>query len=304
MKPRKLWLGVVLLLIGVLMLMSNLGYLSWDFWGNLWQIWPVFLISLGLTMLLGRSRWAFVGPLVLIAAVFYAALTPGLPFVQDHFRGNMPQRVTTLHRPWDPSIEKGQLEVALGAGTVDMFTAGEQLLSGTVSYRGRSPVWSFNRREDRAIVTLVQGRSSGWFQGNRGCQSSIGLGSMIPWDVEIQLGAGTVRGDFRHIPLQSLTLEVGAGSMDLTLADKGIRGRVWIEGGVSSVTLHVPQGVGVRVHITNPIGTNNLEKAGLIRFGDYWVSDDFDTASSAYDITVSVGVGKVNLDYVLPYPRV
>ena len=62
MRARQLWFGVVLILAGVLILMSNLGFLSWSFWGALRQLWPVLLISIGLTMLLAETRWVFSVP--------------------------------------------------------------------------------------------------------------------------------------------------------------------------------------------------------------------------------------------------
>lgn len=117
-------------------------------------------------------------------------------------------------------------------------------------------------------------------------------------------GCRQTKGDFRNIPLQRLKLELGAGNADLTLSDRGLRGEILVEGGASSLKLHVPRGVGVRINITNPVGTNNLRDAGLQRAGNYWISEDYETSHSAYDITVSFGVGKVEMDYVLPYPEI
>ncbi|NMB12651.1 MAG: hypothetical protein GX977_10230 [Firmicutes bacterium] len=309
MKARQLWFGVVLILVGVLMLMSNLGYLRLDFWGALLQVWPVLLISLGLTMLLSRSRWVFLGPLVLIAAVLYAAINPtGLPFSVSWSRPDMGrygwQRSTAFSRPWDASIDHGELQVELPAGTIHILGSGEHLISGRMSYQGSMPLWAFEQRANRAIARVSSPRTRSWFTGNRGYRGSIAIGPMVPWDLQVQLGAGTLQGDFRNTLLQRMTVELGAGSLDLTLSDRGLRGEILIEGGASSVKLHIPRGVGVRIHITNPVGTNNFREAGLKRAGDYWISEDYETTSSAYDITVSVGVGKVQLDYVLPYPQV
>ncbi|NMB46386.1 MAG: hypothetical protein GX998_08265 [Firmicutes bacterium] len=305
MRARQLWLGVVLILVGVLMLMSNLGHLTWEFWGALWQMWPVLLISLGLTMLLSRSRWAFLGPLVLIAAILFVALTPTrLPlFPYPQMRGYHWQRSTTFVRPWDASIGAGELQVELGAGTIDITGPGEQLISGNMSYHRGMPVWAYQQRGHKAIVGLSSPRSRGRFAGGGGYRGSIALGSMVPWDIRLEVGAGNLQGDFRNIRLQRLDLKVGVGSIDLTLSDKGLRGEILVEGGVSSVRLHVPKGVGVRIQVTNPVGTNNLREAGLAKTGDFWISEDYEAASSAYDITISVGVGKVELDYVLPYPQ-
>lgn len=307
MRARQLWFGAVLVLAGILVLMSNLGYLAWDFWGTLWQIWPVLLISLGVTLLFARSRWVFLGPLILVVAIVYAAFCPvGLPYVSHlPFQGNLWQRSASFARPWDSSISGAELKVELGAGTIDILGSSEDLISGRMLYQhGGAPIWSFQRRSDTAIVKVSSSRYRGIMVGSSGYRGSILLGQMVPWDLKVEMGAGKLNGDFRNIPLQRLKVELGAGNVDLTLSGRGIRGEVLVEGGASSLKLHVPRGVGVRVHITNPVGTNNLRETGLQRTGDYWVSEDYATSPSAYDITISVGVGRVEMDYVQPYPQI
>lgn len=43
--------GVVLILIGLLLLLQNLGILQW---GSLWKFWPVILIAVGISMIMPR----------------------------------------------------------------------------------------------------------------------------------------------------------------------------------------------------------------------------------------------------------
>lgn len=44
--------GIVLIIIGVVLLLNNLGVLDWDF---LWKFWPVILIAAGVMMLFPRK---------------------------------------------------------------------------------------------------------------------------------------------------------------------------------------------------------------------------------------------------------
>jgi len=48
-----LW-PVVLITAGVLLLLTNLGYLSASTWNLIWRFWPVILIALGVDVLIGR----------------------------------------------------------------------------------------------------------------------------------------------------------------------------------------------------------------------------------------------------------
>lgn len=47
--------GFVILFVGIVFLLNNLGLLPWVVWDQLWRFWPVIIILIGLQMLLGRS---------------------------------------------------------------------------------------------------------------------------------------------------------------------------------------------------------------------------------------------------------
>ena len=46
---------VLLILIGGVLLLQNLGLLSWSLWASLWRLCPVILILVGLEMLIGHT---------------------------------------------------------------------------------------------------------------------------------------------------------------------------------------------------------------------------------------------------------
>jgi membrane-bound ClpP family serine protease len=48
-----MFFGLLLIVIGVIFLLQNLGYLSASAWGVLW---PVIVVIIGLTFIFGRSR--------------------------------------------------------------------------------------------------------------------------------------------------------------------------------------------------------------------------------------------------------
>ena len=74
---------------GVMLLLSNLGYLPWESWGVLWRLWPLLVIALGVDLLIGRRSVA--GAIVsaalivmLVAAIALVALfAQNIPGVSD-----------------------------------------------------------------------------------------------------------------------------------------------------------------------------------------------------------------------------
>ena len=73
-RPSIFW-PLVLIGAGILLLLSNLGYLRWESWNMLWRFWPLLLIALGIDVLIGRR--SVIGAIisgVLILALLFAAL--------------------------------------------------------------------------------------------------------------------------------------------------------------------------------------------------------------------------------------
>lgn len=62
---------LLLIAVGVILLLNNLGRLPWTVWETLAKLSPVLLISLGLDILFGRSalRWALGIALALLVAL-------------------------------------------------------------------------------------------------------------------------------------------------------------------------------------------------------------------------------------------
>ena len=74
-RPSFIW-PIVLITIGVLFLLYNLGLVEGDFWTIIWQWWPVLLIAIGLDSLFRRNEIA--GPVFLIGlAIVILASTLG-----------------------------------------------------------------------------------------------------------------------------------------------------------------------------------------------------------------------------------
>src|SRR6188472_3261560 len=45
---------VILIAAGIVLLLNNLDILPWAIWGDLWRLWPLALIVIGLDLILGK----------------------------------------------------------------------------------------------------------------------------------------------------------------------------------------------------------------------------------------------------------
>lgn len=61
--------GLLLIVFGIVFLLNNFGILSWSIWAFLWKLWPVFLISWGLDLLLGKKFGSLINATLFIVVV-------------------------------------------------------------------------------------------------------------------------------------------------------------------------------------------------------------------------------------------
>lgn len=61
---RSVFFPIILILLGIIFLLNNVGVLSDNLWDNIWRLWPVLLIALGIDGALQRR--SIVGPVFLI----------------------------------------------------------------------------------------------------------------------------------------------------------------------------------------------------------------------------------------------
>lgn len=62
-RPSFVW-PIILIFVGVIFLLSNLGLIKDDFWNTMWRLWPVIFIIIGLDSLFRRNEIA--GPVFMI----------------------------------------------------------------------------------------------------------------------------------------------------------------------------------------------------------------------------------------------
>jgi hypothetical protein len=137
--------------------------------------------------------------------------------------------------------------------------------------------------------------------------------------LDLDLGAGDFKVRFdepNEASMSLLTLDAGASKLevigighagpermkiqggvgDITLDFSGAwphSGDMQITAGVGSVTLYLPDDVGVRVETEG--GLTNVQPSGLRRTGDAYVNDAFGEAATELRIQLTTGVGSIRL---------
>jgi hypothetical protein len=263
MRRSGLFWGIILLLVGLLLLLSNLGIIALDVWS---AIWAVLLIVVGLGVLLSVIS----GP------------GPEGEEVNIALEGAASASVRFRHGA-------GRLRVGAGADP-------EALLEGTFG-------GGLNRRTRRRGDELEVEMSplgfphviSPWNWGREGLGWRVRLNEDIPLSLTFETGASDARLDLSALRVTDLRLETGASSVSITLPAQAGHTQARIEAGAASVSVHVPPEVAARVRLEGGLASINVDQDRFPRARGVYESPDYDTAQNRVDLEVRAGVGSVEV---------
>jgi hypothetical protein len=266
MRSHYFW-PITLILLGVLLLLDNLGILPGGAWG--W-IWPIVLIWLGLSLLLGRRGRAR-----------FELVEDSLPL-----DGATSARMKLRHGA-------GRLVVRAGAAPALLF-------AGTFG-------GGVDKHVDRSgdlLDVVLQAAAQDWTRwmgpwnwGGQpgGLNWTLGLNPTIPLELTLETGASESALDLSALRVTDLAIKTGASSTEVTLPAQAGQMRAKIESGAASVRVSVPSGVAARIRGHMGVGELDVDQGRFPRRSDGYESDDFETAANRVELEIQGGVGQVSV---------
>jgi hypothetical protein len=277
MRWGALFWAAVFIVMGGLLLLDNLGFIS----VNIWALLPaVMLIFVGVWVLLATMRRHEAG-----------TRSASIP-LQGDVRNAQDASISMQ------GVTRAAVRIRHGAGrlTVGPGAGPGELARGTF-------VGGLAHHESRQGDTLVAELSvptdamSGfpWMWGpGRPLDWSLELTREIPLTLDLEVGANDATLNLESLRVTELRLKTGASNTTLTLpAGAGLmRGRV--EAGAAALNLRLPLGVGGRFRVSGLTGTT-VDNLRFTRMGDAYQTADFDSAVNKVDIEVTMGAGSVDI---------
>ena len=303
--PRRHGTPIVLptLLIGagIVFLLQNLGVLPEGIWYQIWRLWPLLLIAIGLDLLVGRRN-----PLISVLIVL-AVLVGGAAFIYSTTGFNWSNEVLTK----EISVPLGgarSAEVTIESGVGQFTLDGDEstlLASGVFRYpeRWSEPQQSVSSSGGIINLNLKQsGDENGgtfiWNGPSEGAGWDVHLNSQVPTRLTVDSGVGETTLDLEEIDLAELTLRAGTGTIDVNMPETTGLGttRANIQGGVGSLDISIPESVEARIEVDSGLGAVDVDDRFRKEGDNVYVSDGYNSAQDKLDMEVHVGIGAVKIN--------
>lgn len=251
---RQGWAGAVVMIgLGTVLLLGNLGYLGMGAFELLLRLWPVFLIAIGLDILFrGASLWvSILGGLVALVLVgfvaWYAFMGPG---------GSVGEVQVIQQELGEASQAEVLIEPAVGNLTIAAAQNGDSLVSGQVNLARNQRIEDNYRLSDGTARYAVSS------EGDFVIFPFSGLGLSRLWDLELSpavpvdlrttMGVGRQNVDLSGLEITALSVETGLGSTEVNLPAEGLQ-EARINTSLGSTVIRVPRGVAVRIDMDTGI---------------------------------------------------
>ncbi len=295
----RLFWPIILIGVGSILLLTNLGVIHGNPWNIILQLWPVLLIALGLEILLGGSTgWravvsALLG-LALVGGILWIVIAqpaiPGLNF------GSANLQTTNISQPLN-GVESARADLSFGAGTNKVYALSDSnnLIEGQLRTYS-TPNFSVSTSGDRATIVLGPGSISTPIVIPSVSEEKweVGLNPAVSYQVDLNMGVGQSSIDLTKLKISGGGINGGVGTGDLYLPGKGTY-RLAINGGVGTTHIYVPSNLAVRAEVNGGLGSfNRLPSMQEVRDGVY-ETPNFSAAENSVTLIIDGGVGSISM---------
>ena len=297
-------LPVLLILLGGVLLLQNLGLLSWNLWGSLWRLWPVLLVLFGLEMLIGNSisgirrvilTFVLLGiGIVAIGAVESTRFTPVAAFETRQFKQTTDGATSAKVQVSFGSgrLEVGALESVVDGQLASMSFDGPAPVETRATYRVRDGVGDLNYELNTRRFGPF---SQPWGPGSEPMTMRVQLAPIVPIALELNGGALSSTIDLANLQVNQIRMNSGASEIWLRLPANAGSVTAKLTGGATSTTVVIPDGVAARIRHSGGLNAMHVDLSRFPKVGKLYQSPDFDTATNKVDLTIEGGVSRIDI---------
>lgn len=266
MRGSIIW-GGILIVLGSLFLLDNLGLLpvrAWDLF------WPLLLIGLGAWTLLGILRQKA---------------------KREVSIGEIPLRGATRARV---RVQYGAGVLRVHAGASPGMVASGSFTGGLVSdARLEGDLLAVDLKPDIGAFPFLTPWN--WAPGGA-FDWDLALTDAIPLELSFETGASESHLDLSALRLSSLSVKTGASSTSVTMPARPVGTcPVRIEGGAASVEATVPTGTEAFIRLESGLADSRVDPARFLRVPGGHQTAGYSAASDRLEIKVSMGLGAFKL---------
>jgi len=338
MKTNKIIKGLTLLLIGAILLANTLEILDWSVWSNLFKLWPLLVISLGLSLIFRGKSLSFMGPLIIFLGIIAGV---GASYMGISFEGEMVREVKTLSREIVIEVEKVpetetaleteitpeietvpdtettlETEVALETKEyleIERASIALNLDVGKLTLGESTPllyecISQYQHKEFEPFEKFSLTEKEADILIYHSPITKKGISNNIKNDWQLKLNnkiiyvlsvkTGAINTDCNLSGFKIEKLYIESGASNINLIIPQYDSKIIIDSGVSNIDIAIPKNVGAIVSIDSGIAIKDLDVDDFIKKDGTYISNNYNYSEFKTEIEIDCGVSNIDIDYI------
>ena len=294
MKIARIRNGVILISLGIVFLLNNLGHVPWSVWFRIFSLWPVILIAIGIEIIFRKTRLSFLtilSPLLFMAAILGPTYFQSVELTGVYRTSETYQYAEDL----DTSVTKVTAIVQLRAGNLEISSDTERLISGKLDYRKRKPITTYEFSGfDSSATVEIRDRERGWkgwsWRAWGAKDWDIRLTDRIPINLRIYAKVTDGELDLSNLKLKNLNLDIKAANFNIKLGDlvDQLDGR--IESDACRLSLLIPEDIGLKIENHAKLTSTSFSGLSILKYDNIYQTSNFEQASEKITLSLEGSV--------------
>ncbi|WP_293903356.1 MULTISPECIES: LiaI-LiaF-like domain-containing protein [unclassified Sphingobacterium] len=312
MNTRRITTGITILFIGVVLLLSQLNTISFN-WVGIFRYWPLFIVLAGIRMLVPKDQQigqfvAIGSTVVILGFLTYIGLsTPKEPLLTQLLKNkgvniniddpNDKTNYSTekLTVPLNDKIHSATLNLDLGATSLrnDSSTTSEIFTAFNTSKEYLLGVTVHDESADKVDINL-KGKFKNKDFNSKNNNTYIALNPNIRWNLNFDVGAIDANLDLSPYKIETLDIDAGATSLKLKLGQPQAMTKISMDAGASSIEILIPKNAACRITSDNALSSTDYEGDFLKSEGEV-KSTNYDSAAQKFDFDINGGIASIKI---------
>ena len=304
MSYRKIFWGLLLVIIGVLFILKNTGVLFFS-WHTMWHLWPVILILWGISLIPVKD-WIkltlSVGTVLItvLAVQIYAPKDDNnweFEWNDNRHRDNNQDEVTSynnvMSENFDSLTKYAELKLNIGVGNFQIKDSTDKLIE--VKHDNDKANYSMTAKAEDSLTRIELSLEKGDFdKGNVRNNVVMKLNPIPSWDLDLNVGAAEVDFDLSGFKTRNVKIQGGASDIVLKLGAILPLSDVKLEAGAASITVKIPESAGCEIVSNTFMSSKNFK--GFNKIGkQLYQTPNYAASKNKIKIDLQAGVASVDV---------
>ncbi len=322
MRNDKIIPGLVLVLIGAAILLSNFGYLHFHLY-NIFHLWPIFLVIAGVNLVFAHNKsvWATIVKIAVVVLglglLFFGNFGerynfwPGYHYSynnnndkdddnnnnsddddddDDNNNGDVKMSGKgAFVEPYKPTIKTARLNISGGGTAYNLSDTTNQLFSAIAKNENSRYEFSHSMDDSVYVVNFDMKHNNGFNFDSDKNQANIRLNSNPVWEIHVATGATALDFDLSKFKVKELKLEGGAASFNVKMGVPLALTDLTVSTGVSGVDISIPKDAACSIETDSGLSDSHFDGFNKTSDNNY-ETPGFDAAKNKFHIHISGGL--------------